>query len=72
MFDSSVIRFISLIIVMLAAGLSWYVIDLSRLKKKGMDKSEAVSKAGKGAKISALVAAFLYMVSMVSVAGLFI
>jgi hypothetical protein len=71
MFDSSLIRFISLMLVMAVVGFGWYVIDLSRFQKKGIEKAEAVSQAAKRAKKSALIAAFLYMVSMVSVAGLF-
>ncbi len=56
---------------MIAVGLGWFQVRFSRLKKHGVEEAEARSKASVQAKTSALIVTFLYMVAMVSVAGLF-
>lgn len=71
MFESSIIRFISVLVVMLVVGFGWYAIDSSRLRKKGVEESEAKAQAKLQARKSSVIAAFLYMVAMVSIAGLF-
>ena len=71
MFESWIVRLISVLVVMTAVGLGWYQVRFSRLKNRGVEESEARSKASVQAKTSALVVTFLYMVAMVSVAGLF-
>ncbi len=68
---SSILRLISVLVVMLVVGLGWFRIGSSRLKKRGVAEAEARSQAEKEAKKFSLIAAFLYMVAMVSVAGLF-
>ena len=68
---SSILRLISVLVVMLVVGLGWFGIGSWRLKRKGVEQAEASSQASKEAKKYSLIAAFLYMVAMVSVAGLF-
>lgn len=72
MFDSSVVRFLSLLVVMLVVGFGRYGVASARLRKRGVEESAAKSQAKLTAKKYSLIAAFLYMVAMVSVAGLFI
>ena len=72
MFESSVIRFISVLAVMLVVGLGWFRIGTSRLKRAGTEESRARSQAAIQAKKYSVIAAFLYMVAMVSIAGLFL
>lgn len=43
----------------------------ARLRQQGVEEAEAVSRVRKAARKFSLIAAFLYMVAMVSVAGLF-
>lgn len=69
--ESPIIRFISVLVVMLVFGLGWYGIALAHLKRAGIEESAAESKAAEQAKRSSLVAVFLYMVFMLSIAGLF-
>ncbi len=68
---NSVLRLISVLMVMLVVGLIGFRISSSRLKKKGIEPEKAVPQAKLQAKKYSLIAAFLYMVAMVSVAGLF-
>ena len=68
---SSVVRLISVLVVMLIVGLGWFKIGSSRLKGRGVEEAEAGSRAKQEARKFSLIAAFLYMVAMVSVAGLF-
>lgn len=68
--ESSMIRLMSVLLVMLVAGFSWYWIALARLKRAGSEDAAAKSKAAKQAGFCSQIAAFLYMVAMVSVAGL--
>jgi ABC-type uncharacterized transport system YnjBCD permease subunit len=67
----SVLRIVSVLVVILVVGLVWFRVSLSRLRRNGTEESDARPKAAQQAKRSALIAAFLYMVGMVSVAGLF-
>ncbi len=57
---------------MLIAGLIRYGFGVARLRKAETEDKTALSQLEKSAKTTALVTAFLYMVAMVSVAGLFI
>ncbi|TVR57453.1 MAG: hypothetical protein EA426_12175 [Spirochaetaceae bacterium] len=68
---NSVLRLISVLVVMLVIGFGWYGVTLSRLKKKGIEPAKAVPQAKLVARKASLIAAFVYMVAMVSVAGLF-
>lgn len=72
MFDNSVIRIVSVLVVMAVVGFGWYIPASQRLKKTGSDDKKARSQVELQAKKYSLIAAFLYMVAMVSVAGLFI
>ena len=67
----SLLRIASVLVVILVVGLVWYRISLSRLTRAGTEESKDRPKAAQQAKKYSLVAAFLYMVAMVSVAGLF-
>lgn len=70
--ESSIIRAISVVVVMLVVGYVWFPIGLSRLKKQGVEEPAARKQAKLEARKYSLIAAFLYMVAMVSVAGLFL
>ncbi len=70
--ENSIIRLLSVLAVMLIVGFGWLQIGSSRLKKKGIDEAAARKQAGQEAKKYSVIAAFLYMVAMVSVAGLFL
>ncbi len=69
--ENSIIRFISVVVVMLVFGFGWYGIALTRLKRAGIEAAEAQSKAATQAKYVSLLAVFIYLISMVSIAGLF-
>ena len=71
MSDSSLVRVLSLVVVMVVVGYARYGIGLARLNKQGVDEGEGETQEALTAKKWALVAAFLYMVGMLSVAGLF-
>ncbi len=71
MIVDSIIRLTSVVAVILIVALGWSRIGAARLKKKGVEESKAKSEAKKSATKYSLIAAFLYMVAMVSVAGLF-
>lgn len=71
MFDSSLVRFLSLVLVMIIVGYARYGIGYARLKKQGSVEPAAKKQLSLTSKKYSLVAAFLYMVAMVSVAGLF-
>ncbi len=70
--ESSVIRFISVLVVMLIAALIGYGFTLLRLGRKGVDPQEARSVAKRQARWFALIGVFLYLLSMVSIASLFV
>ena len=72
MFDNSIVRLISVLVVMAVVGLGWYIPASRRLKRAGKDDQKSLSQVQLQAKKYSLIAAFLYMVAMVSVAGLFI
>lgn len=69
--ESPVIRSLSVLAVMLLFGTGWYGIALAKLKRAGMAAPAARSKAAAQARHVSLVAAFLYLVFMVSVARFF-
>ena len=71
-FESSIWRFFSVIILLLVIMYGWYPIALSRMKKKGLDEKKAKAEATLQARKYSIIGIFLYMVAMVSVAGLFI
>ena len=56
---------------MLVVGFGWFRIGSARLKRKGVEEAAARSQAIQAARKYSLIAALLYMVSMVSIAGLF-
>jgi hypothetical protein len=68
---SSLIRLGSVLVVMLVFGYACYGLALAKLKRAGLENSSAKAKAAAQARHCSLIAAFLYMVAMVSVAGLF-
>lgn len=71
-FDSSIVRILSVLLVMLLIGSVRYGIGYARLRRsESLDKASK-SALMKGAQKTSLIGAFLYMVAMVSVAGLFI
>ncbi len=70
--ENSILRGTSVLVVMLVAGLVWYGIDLTRLKRAGVEEAKAKAKAGERARVCSLIAGFLYMLSMVSIASLFL
>ncbi len=72
MFDNSFVRFLSVAVVMFAVGYIRYGVGLARLKREGEVEEKARTAMATTAKKWSLVAAFLYMVGMVSVAGLFL
>ncbi|TVR67325.1 MAG: hypothetical protein EA427_14140 [Spirochaetaceae bacterium] len=70
--ESSIIRFLSVMVVLSVVGFGWYYIGFARLKRKGMDETAARKQANQEARKYSLIATFLYMVAMVSVVGLFL
>ncbi len=68
---NSLIRGASVIILMIIVGFVWSKIGAARLRKRGVEEAAAKKQAGQEARKYSLIAAFLYMVAMVSVAGLF-
>ena len=69
---NSLIRGTSVIVVMVIVAFAWSNIGTVRLRKRGMEEAAARTQAGQEARKYSLIAAFLYMVAMVSVAGLFL
>ena len=70
--DNSILRAVSVIAMMLLAGFTWLPVRLAWLQKKGMEKDSAQKQAGLEARKASVVAAFLYMVFMVSLVRLFL
>jgi hypothetical protein len=70
--ESSLIRAISVVVVMLIIGYGWFPIGFSRLKKKGTEESAARKQAKLQAKKYSIIGAFLYMVFMLSLVQLFL
>ncbi len=64
--ESSIIRIVSVLVVMLVFGLGWYGIALARLKHAGVEGSAAKAKAAEQAKRCALIGVFLYLVAMLA------
>lgn len=71
MFDSSIVRIVVVLLVMLVVGVGRYGIGYAGLRKRGEQTPAANKQLRQSAKKYSLIAAFLYMVAMVSVAGLF-
>ena len=62
MSEFAALRVLSLAVVMLVVGMGWFKIGTGRLKKEGVDESQARSRAKKQAvKYSIILSAF-YMV----------
>ena len=70
--ENSIVRFVSVIAVMLIFGFGWYGISLSRFKKQGMDEAAAKQKAGLQARLCAILAVFIFLLSMISIASIFV
>jgi len=70
--ENSIIRALSVILIMLIVGFTWFPIRLAWLKKKGIEEDIAKKQASKEARVSAILAAFIYMVFMVSLVRLFL
>ncbi len=71
MFDNSIVRIISVLLVMLIVGLIRYAIGLSGLRSREDADGKAKAQLIQSAKKTAVIGAFVYMVAMVSVVGLF-
>ena len=70
--ENSIIRLISVLVVMLISSLIGYGFAPLRLKGKGWDPAEIQTKAKVQARYFALFGVFIYLVGMVSVASLFV
>ena len=68
---NSLIRAISVIAVMVIVGFAWSRIGTARLRKRGMEEAAIKAEVSREARKYSLIAAFIYMVAMVSIAGLF-
>ncbi len=69
---NSVVRMTSVILVMLVVWFISWQIGAARRRKQGVEASAATTQARQAARKHSVIAAFLYMVAMVSVAGLFL
>ena len=72
MTENAIIRTLSVIALMLVTGFTWFSARLACLQKKGIEKDSAKKQAGLEARKASMVAAFFYMLFMVSLAGLFL
>ncbi len=72
MFESSILRILSVLLVMLVVGFVRYGLGIGKLRKSESPDEKAKAKLVLSAKKTAVIAAFFYMVAMVSVVGLFI
>ena len=70
--ENSILRAVSVIAIMLLTGFTWLPVRLAWLKKRGMEKHSAKKQAALEAKKASIVAAFLYVVFMVSLVQLFL
>lgn len=70
--ENSLIRFISVMIVLAVSGLVGYVQAKLRLRGKGLDDAEVQTKAQTQARYFALLGVFIYLVGMVSIASFFV
>ncbi|TVQ97826.1 MAG: hypothetical protein EA403_14690 [Spirochaetaceae bacterium] len=68
---NSLIRGTSVIVVMVIVWFAWSKIGAARLQKQGVEAAAAKTQVSQTARKASLIAAFLYMVAMVSVAGFF-
>lgn len=78
MLESSIVRILTVLVVMLVVGLIRYGIGYPRLPKAGEDEASGKARAKERKQLVyvsrkyAVVSAFVYMVAMVSVAGFFL
>ena len=72
MFDNTIVRIISLAVVMVVVGLARFWVGTARLRKQGEVADADEKKESISARKWSLVAGFFYMVFMVSLAGLFL
>ena len=70
--ENSIIRFISVLVVMLITSVIGYGFTLLRLKGKGLEPAEVQTRASVQARYFAILGVFLYLVGMVSVASFFV
>ena len=70
--ESTIIRILSVLVVMGVVGFVSFPLMFSRLKKKGVEETAARKQAMLRAKTHSVVAGFLYMVFMVSAVSLFL
>lgn len=70
--ENSIIRMVSVLVVMVVVGFISFSLGVSRLKKKGTEEAAARKQAGLQAKKHSVIAGFLYMVFMVSLVSLFL
>ncbi len=70
--ENTIIRILSVLLVMGVVGFVSFPLMVSRLKKKGVEEAAARKQAMLRAKTHSVVAAFLYMVFMVSLVSLFL
>ncbi len=70
--ENSMIRFISVLVVLGISGLIGYIFTKLRLRGKGLDAAEVQTKATTQARYFALLGVFIYLVGMVSIASLFV
>ncbi len=71
MFESSIVRIVVVLLLMLLVGFGRYGIGYAGLRKRVDESPAAKKQLRQSAKKYSLITAFLYMVAMVSVAGLF-
>lgn len=70
--ENSIIRFISVLVVMAVAALIGYGVALLRHQGKGTEKQAVRMQAKAQARWFALIGVFLYLLGMVSIASLFV
>lgn len=70
--ENSIIRMLSVLAVMTAAGFISYPILMARLKKQGVEEAAAQKQSHLQAKKNSVIAGFLYMVFMVSLVSVFL
>jgi len=70
--ENSIIRFISVMIVMAISSLIGYVFTKLRLRGQDLDAAEVQTRAKTQARYFALLGVFIYLVGMVSIASFFV
>ncbi len=69
--ENSMIRFISVMLVMALSSLIGYGVTKLRLRDKGLDGAEVQARAKTQARYFAVLGVFIYLVGMVSIASFF-